>query len=683
MYNKTVGIYMPTHNRVELLKKAIGSLLEQTYQNFKLIVVNDGSSDGTQAYLESLTDPRISFIEHKISTGACRARNDAINSLDTELVTGLDDDDIFLPERLSDLLSVYNKDYAFVCSGYFWDYGVHKKALFKDDREISLSDAFDLNQCSNQILVNRQRIIAVGGFDEKIPALQDHDLWVRLIEQYGSAYRIGKPSYIVNDDHSLERISSVKNKLHAIAMFEQKHDAIMSKRNKENFIFYKAKIRGDDFSFSNFVQSTRYGLVGLKARQYLSQYFKTASKLRLRYLQTGDVSSAFSWSWFMRVIVPLLATGGPGASRVILLSACIFFLGATETSAFSGDFFIIMLLNTAFSQSYGFFLLKPEYANSFSPIIKQSRNGLLISAVITTALHYLGLISELYYSLALLAILHFYYVYRYKNIAQQNFSPLAIAEIVISIACLFMPYLASVFDISSSDVPYQIYILASFIGLLMVIYFSKSEAVVNDKPIQFTRLRNIAISTTASIFAIFILPASIKTIASPEVVSIVALTISCMSISMLIPRTYANKIMKNLASSNLTNTDFQLLSQTYRKLIFISATFGLAITMGYLYFINSGLGLMLLTVPIGICAILVSAQLGFISLTFLSLQGADKQVAKMNLVVLIVTALFTLPVIMGLLTAQVLIYVIVLVACSSFILRNMLAAKKTQDYLNF
>jgi len=131
MYNKTVGIYMPTHNRVDLLKKAIASLLEQTYQNFKLVVVNDGSSDGTQAYLESLTDPRISFIEHKTSTGACRSRNDAINTLDTELVTGLDDDDIFLPDRLSDLLSVYNQNYAFVCSGYFWDYGVHKKALFR------------------------------------------------------------------------------------------------------------------------------------------------------------------------------------------------------------------------------------------------------------------------------------------------------------------------------------------------------------------------------------------------------------------------------------------------------------------------------------------------------------------------------------------------------------------------
>jgi glycosyltransferase involved in cell wall biosynthesis len=201
MYNKTVGSYMPTHNSVELLEKAINSVLQQNYQNFEL-VVNDGSSDGTQADLESLTDPRISFIEHNTST------------------------------------------------------------------------VFDLNECSNQILVNRERFLAVDSFDEKISVLQYHNLWIRLIAKFGSAYHIGKASYIVTDDHSLECISLVTNKLHTITMFEQKHNAIMSKRNKENFIFYKAKLRRGDFSFSNLIKSSRYGLVGLKARYYRPQYLK-------------------------------------------------------------------------------------------------------------------------------------------------------------------------------------------------------------------------------------------------------------------------------------------------------------------------------------------------------------------------------------------------------------------------
>ncbi|WP_182440228.1 glycosyltransferase [Colwellia sp. RSH04] len=288
---------MPTHNRVDLLKKAVESVLGQTYQNFKLVIVNDGSSDGTQEYLELLNDERISFIQHNSPMGACRSRNDAIRSLDTELITGLDDDDIFLPNRLEELLSVYDEKFSFVCSGYFWDYGAHKKALFKDSREISLSDAFDLNQCSNQILVNRERALAVGGFDESLPALQDHDLWIRLIAEFGTAYRLGKPSYVVNDDRSFERISSRTNKLNAIAIFEKKHDALMSDRNKENFIFYKRKVQGDSFTFSELIKSRGDGLLTLKFRQFFSKNFKSLSLARLSYLRTGSFFYSFLEIW--------------------------------------------------------------------------------------------------------------------------------------------------------------------------------------------------------------------------------------------------------------------------------------------------------------------------------------------------------------------------------------------------
>ena len=290
MYDKTVGIYMPTHNRVELLKAAISSVLAQTYQNFTLVIVDDGSKDSTLQYLSSLKDERIKFIHHTTPQGACRSRNEAIGFLDTELVTGLDDDDTFLPTRLEDLIAHYNEKNSFVCSGYYWNYGAHKKALFSKSRTITLSDAFDLNQCSNQILVKKERIIEVGGFDENIPALQDHDLWVRLISKFGVAYRFGKPLYVVNDDQNLERISSVKNKLKAIQIFEQKHKGIMLLRNIENFMFYKTKVSGGTFGFIDFIKSIKYGLVSLKLRYYFSQYFKRLSQARLNYLRTGSFS---------------------------------------------------------------------------------------------------------------------------------------------------------------------------------------------------------------------------------------------------------------------------------------------------------------------------------------------------------------------------------------------------------
>lgn len=127
MLNKTIGIYLPTKNRVELLKRAVDSVLAQTYSNFKLLIIDDGSTDTTPEYLKSITDPRVSYIRNEQSERACNARNRAIKELDTELVTGLDDDDVFLPERLERLIAVYDPHYAFVCSGYYWDYGAHKK----------------------------------------------------------------------------------------------------------------------------------------------------------------------------------------------------------------------------------------------------------------------------------------------------------------------------------------------------------------------------------------------------------------------------------------------------------------------------------------------------------------------------------------------------------------------------
>lgn len=676
MHNDTIGIYMPTHNRVELLKKAIESVQAQTYQNFELVIVNDGSSDGTQGYLDSLDDPRIKVITHKVAKGACASRNEAIRTLDTKLVTGLDDDDVFLPHRLEQLMSVYNDKYAFVCSGYYWDYGAHKKPLFTKDKTISLSEAFDLNQCSNQILVNRERIVEVGCFDENIPALQDHDLWVRLIAKYGKAYRTGEPSYIVNDDHSLERISSVNNKLNAISIFEEKHGHLMSKRNKENFVFYRAKINSDPYSFTKYAKSLKYGLFGLKTRHYLSQYFRTASELRLRYLQTGKVAAKVGDTSIWDFLLPLIATGGPGASRIILLSACIFFLGAAESSSFSSDFFILMLINTAFSQSFGFFLLKPSYENSFWAITQQSCLGLLVSLGLVYGLYSLSALNGLWFNLLLVTILHWYYLYRFKNIASQNFKPIAVAEICIAGLCILLAFCAQFFDVAAEDMPYQIYSISSFIGLLVVVlltkYSASSKAEANQVPL--VNVRNIAISTTASIFAVFILPAAIKSIASPEVVSIVALTISCMSVSMLIPRTYANKIMKQLGSNELQSIEYQKISLSYFRLIVMSAVGGLVVTLLYLYLLGTLHHLLLILVPVAIAAILVSAQQGFISLTFLSLNGDDIHVARMNAIVLLITGLVSFPLISGVVSGQLFIAVIVLVACISFIRRNYIAS---------
>ena len=95
-----VSIYLPTYNRCALLRRAVDSVLAQTYTNWELIIVDDRSTDGTRAFLEDLQklDPRVKCV-FKTDTGEVAgvqvSRNIAINMAKGRYITGLDDDDFF------------------------------------------------------------------------------------------------------------------------------------------------------------------------------------------------------------------------------------------------------------------------------------------------------------------------------------------------------------------------------------------------------------------------------------------------------------------------------------------------------------------------------------------------------------------------------------------------------------
>lgn len=94
-------IVIPTKNRCTLLARALESVRSQSYTNYRIIVVNDGSTDGTQRYLDSLHDARIQTIHHSKNRGVNAARNAAFRMLrEGEWALPLDDDDMLLPEAL-------------------------------------------------------------------------------------------------------------------------------------------------------------------------------------------------------------------------------------------------------------------------------------------------------------------------------------------------------------------------------------------------------------------------------------------------------------------------------------------------------------------------------------------------------------------------------------------------------
>lgn len=180
-----VSVIMPTYNRSALCARAVESVLDQTYQDFELIVADDGSTDGTREAIEGLSD-KIVYLPLKHG-GRSRARNEAISVARGEYVAFLDSDDVFLPHTLARQVEALdgNRDYGMVygeaiCFSEDAE-GFHS---YKTDgsgwlyRKIAFLLPLTIVLCS--VMVRRSILSQVGGFDEKMERFEDADMWRRI-----------------------------------------------------------------------------------------------------------------------------------------------------------------------------------------------------------------------------------------------------------------------------------------------------------------------------------------------------------------------------------------------------------------------------------------------------------------------------------------------------------------------
>jgi glycosyltransferase involved in cell wall biosynthesis len=280
---------MPTYNRSSMMQRAIASVLAQDYPHFELLIVDDCSSDDTWQVLQDKygQHPQIRLFRQERGQGACAARNLAIKAAAGEFVTGIDDDDEFLPNRLSSMLAAYDDQYSCVVSGYFWDYGSVRKALYTERKIVRLPEVLDVHCLSNQALVRTSRMLAQGGFDETLAAFQDYDMWLRMVAAYGPALRIAEPTYVVHVGHELGRITTSPKRLNAQAQFVEKHRHLMNERNLHNQMFYRKTMLQEPMSLAELLKSCRYGLLETKLRYYLKHHIQWLIKVRKQLLSKG------------------------------------------------------------------------------------------------------------------------------------------------------------------------------------------------------------------------------------------------------------------------------------------------------------------------------------------------------------------------------------------------------------
>ena len=184
-----VSVVIPTFNRAHRIARAVASVLYQTFSDYEILVVDDGSEDDTQQVLSQFRS-RIKRISHSKNLGVSAARNTGIKESHSPFVAFLDSDDYWLPDKLSTQISFFSRHpKAVACqTEELWIRRGRRvnpmKKHFKPSGEI-FEAALKLCVVSpSAVMVRRSLLQEVGLFDEDFPVCEDYDLWLRIAWKY-------------------------------------------------------------------------------------------------------------------------------------------------------------------------------------------------------------------------------------------------------------------------------------------------------------------------------------------------------------------------------------------------------------------------------------------------------------------------------------------------------------------
>jgi len=266
-----ISVVIPSYNRKELLKRSIDSAINQTKKPFEIIVVDDGSTDGTETMIKSDYD-FVKFIKQK-NKGVSAARNIGIKVSIGEWICFLDSDDEWKKDKLEKQINAMksNPGYKFFHSNEIWIKNGLRINQKKKHKKYG-GDIFDkcLDMCRispSSVMIDKTVFDEVGNFNENLVVCEDYELWLRICDKYRVFFidepliikyggHQGQLSYSIKsiENHRIKALEYLilenlnrKNKRHAIQMLLSKLNiylkGLVKRRKNDEIAVYEEKIK--------------------------------------------------------------------------------------------------------------------------------------------------------------------------------------------------------------------------------------------------------------------------------------------------------------------------------------------------------------------------------------------------------------------------------------------------------
>jgi len=185
--NPVVSVIIPTYNQAELLQKALDSVINQTFQDWEVVVIDNHSQDNTKEIVELMNDSRIKYVVFSNNGIIAASRNLGISLSNGDFIAFLDSDDLWYPSKLSTCLAYLKKGADAVCHGmWIRKDGILERKYIPDQPYHNLYETLLFNGNSiittSTVILNRHCLKKFGVFSEDVTIVttEDYDLWLRL-----------------------------------------------------------------------------------------------------------------------------------------------------------------------------------------------------------------------------------------------------------------------------------------------------------------------------------------------------------------------------------------------------------------------------------------------------------------------------------------------------------------------